>query len=204
MDSTSFWDNAAPKYAKSPISDMAGYEQTLDRIRDLLKPHHRVLELGCGTGSTALELAGGVHSYLGTDLSKQMIEIANEKYGGTGPHQLRFAVAGAGDLPVGLFDVVLALNVLHLLPNLEAVLEEVFAALPSGGLFVAKTTLLAESPWYVRWLIPFLRAIGKAPYVRFLAEKELEGMFRNAGFLPAEALTQDGMAPRFFSVVTKP
>ena len=50
MDNETFWDKAAPKYAKDPISNMDGYNQTLDRMRVLLKSHHKVLEIGCGTG----------------------------------------------------------------------------------------------------------------------------------------------------------
>ncbi len=55
-----FWDRAAPKYAASKIADTGGYERSLERMRALLNPDFTVLELGCGTGSTALRLAGGV------------------------------------------------------------------------------------------------------------------------------------------------
>ncbi|MBB5050595.1 cyclopropane fatty-acyl-phospholipid synthase-like methyltransferase [Afipia massiliensis] len=52
-----FWDRSSRKYAVSAIADQAGYERTLDRTRALLGPNDRVLELGCGTGTTALRLA---------------------------------------------------------------------------------------------------------------------------------------------------
>ncbi len=68
-----FWDRTSSRYARSAISDPAGYERTLDRTRGLLKPQDRVLELGCGTGSTALRLASSVQSYLATDISTGMI-----------------------------------------------------------------------------------------------------------------------------------
>jgi len=57
-DDTRFWDRGARKYARGAVADPAGYERTLDRTRGLLRPDHGVLELGCGTGSTALRLAG--------------------------------------------------------------------------------------------------------------------------------------------------
>ena len=50
----------APKYAKSPIKDVPAYEYTLGRTRSYLKPTDAVLELGCGTGGTALKLADAV------------------------------------------------------------------------------------------------------------------------------------------------
>ncbi len=45
-----FWDRIAPKYAKSRIGDMAGYDKTIDRTLDLLATGNTVVELGCGTG----------------------------------------------------------------------------------------------------------------------------------------------------------
>ena len=52
-----FWDRIARKYAASPIKDIAGYERTIARIAQLLGPTQSVLEIGCGTGTTALKLA---------------------------------------------------------------------------------------------------------------------------------------------------
>ena len=78
---TRFWDRAARKYAKGAIADQAGYERTLGRTLALLNAGDRVLELGCGTGTTALRLAGKVHDYLATDVSAEMIAIARERYG---------------------------------------------------------------------------------------------------------------------------
>lgn len=49
-----FWNGTARKYAASQIGDMAGYERTLARTRSYLHPDDRVLEIGCGTGTTAL------------------------------------------------------------------------------------------------------------------------------------------------------
>ena len=54
---TQFWDRIAPRYAKSPVRDQAAYEHTLDRVAHYLRPEHQVLELGCGTGTTAVHLA---------------------------------------------------------------------------------------------------------------------------------------------------
>lgn len=48
-----FWDRSSRKYARSKISDEAGYERTLERPRDLLGPDDKLLELGCGAAPTA-------------------------------------------------------------------------------------------------------------------------------------------------------
>ena len=79
IQNATFWDKVAPKYAKSPIADQAAYEYTLDRTRTYLNPKDSVLELGCGTGSTALLLAPDVKQITAIDLSPGMLVIAREK-----------------------------------------------------------------------------------------------------------------------------
>jgi hypothetical protein len=47
-----FWNGAARKYAKRPLSDVPGYERTPERTRSHLKPSDVVLAFGSGTGTT--------------------------------------------------------------------------------------------------------------------------------------------------------
>ena len=107
-----FWDRISRKYAKDAIVDQGGYERTLDRTRALLKPDDQVLELGCGTGSTALRLAGEVQSYLATDLSARMIAIAKEKLSVSAIPALAFqiATAEASIFETGRYNAVLGFN----------------------------------------------------------------------------------------------
>ncbi|MDE1130798.1 MAG: class I SAM-dependent methyltransferase [Ascidiaceihabitans sp.] len=204
MTNAAFWNKAAPKYAKDTIGDIPAYEETLDRMREILQPHHRVIELGCGTGSTALELADSVDRYIGTDVASKMVEIAQGKLTEQSPQNLSFAVQDAGVMTSGSNDVVLALNLLHLLPDLENTLAEIYKALPSGGLLISKTGLLKDGLWLLPLVIPLMRAIGKAPFVRSLSEESLIGLLENAGFKVAEKLVQGGMVPRVFIVAQKP
>ncbi|MDZ4173268.1 MAG: class I SAM-dependent methyltransferase, partial [Hydrogenophaga sp.] len=79
MRKAMFWDRIADKYAADPIEDIAGYEATLKRVQDFLSDDQDVLEIGCGTGTTALRLAPLTHRWLATDLSTNMISIARQK-----------------------------------------------------------------------------------------------------------------------------
>lgn len=49
-----FWDRSAREHATHPIADMSGYEAKRRRVRGLLSVEMNVLQIGCGTGSTAL------------------------------------------------------------------------------------------------------------------------------------------------------
>jgi ubiquinone/menaquinone biosynthesis C-methylase UbiE len=180
-----FWDRISRKYAKDAIADQGGYERTLDRTRALLKSNDRVLELGCGTGSTALRLAGGVQSYLATDISAGMIAIAEEKLSADPNPALSFhtATAEAPMLEAGRFNAVLGFNYLHMVRDVPETLRRIHTLLAPGGLFISKTPCLGDMNPLIRLvLLPAMRAIGKAPYVSVLSQAEFCWLLNAAGF----------------------
>ncbi len=180
-----FWNRAARNYAARPVDDPAAYERTLDRTRALLRPGDRVIELGCGTGSTALSLAGAAGAYLATDISPEMIAIAREKHAAAPVAGLEFRVATAASLAgeAGAANAVLAFNVLHLARGAEAELRRIRDLLVEGGLFISKTPCLGDMNPLIRLaVIPALRAIGKAPFVRSFRAADLAGLIAAAGF----------------------
>ena len=75
-DEARFWDKRAEKYAQRPVADQAAYEKKLEITRRYFNPDSVVLEIGCGTGSTALAHAPYVGHILATDISPNMIGIA--------------------------------------------------------------------------------------------------------------------------------
>ncbi len=179
-----FWNRLARKYAADPIADQAGYDRTLERVRGLLGPEDRVLELGCGTGSTALLLAADTGSYVATDFSAGMIAIAEEKLAGSPIAQLSFRVATAGEL-VGQgarHDAVLGFNYLHLVDDLPGTLTAICELLAPGGLFVSKTACLADMNLLIRLAIPLMQLIGRAPHVNVLSATALREAIQRVGF----------------------
>lgn len=204
-----FWDRIAPKYAADAIADLAGYEATLRRVQGLLSTSHDVLEIGCGTGSTALRLAPFTRSLLATDVSPAMIDIAHQRLAGQPSPQLRFAVADADALAPGqgLYDAVLAFNVLHLVSDLDAALALAAQALRPGGLLISKTPCLAEmNPLIPHVAVPLMRAIGMAPPVLCLSEQRLQSALVQQGLqiVCAERHGARGKDIRAFVVARKP
>ena len=193
-----FWNRVARKYAADPIADMAGYEATLRRVQALLRPEHTVLEVGCGTGTTALQLAGGTRELVATDVSSEMITIAREKLARQPCPQLRFEVADAEVLSASgaQFDAVLAFNVLHLFTDLDCGLDAVLAALKPDGLFISKTPCLSEMNPLIPWLlVPLMRTLGKAPHVLVFDAPGLCAAFERHG-LVVEAVERHGSKRR--------
>ena len=58
--SAKFWDRIAKRYAKRPVADDAAYQKKLEITQSYFQPHMEVLEIGCGTGSTAITHAPNV------------------------------------------------------------------------------------------------------------------------------------------------
>ena len=180
-----FWDRASRKYARSRIADPDGYERTLERTRVHLQPGYSVLELGCGTGTTALRLADGARSYLGTDISGGMIAIAQEKLAVDPIPALSFRTATAEELvhEESRFDAVLGFNYLHMVRDVPDTLRSIHALLKPGGLYISKTPCLGDmNPLIPLLLLPVMRAIGKAPHVSSFSASMLEQSIVNAGF----------------------
>ena len=179
-----FWDRIARKYAADPIADAAGYEATLRRVQALLSANQDVLEIGCGTGTTALRLAPLTRRLLATDYSASMIAIAREKLAAQPVPQLSFALSDA-DTPVfepGVYDVLLAFNLLHLVSDLDHALELAVRALRPGGLLISKTPCITEMNPLIPYLaLPLMRAIGKAPHVLCFNGQELQSAIARQG-----------------------
>jgi ubiquinone/menaquinone biosynthesis C-methylase UbiE len=179
-----FWDRVARKYATDPIKDMPGYERTLDRISRLLNSSDTALEIGCGTGTTALRLAPSVSRLIATDVSNEMIAIARERATAQTCQNVEFSVATAEHAPGpdGAYDAVLAFNLLHLIADRPSALARVHRLLKPGCLFISKTPCLSEMNPLIRLAVPVMRFVGKAPYVSFFSATELEAEIADAGF----------------------
>lgn len=206
--SQKFWDSIAEKYAKSSIGDMPAYEYTLDRTRAQLKPGDRVLELGCGTGSTALLLAQNAAQIVATDISPAMLAVGQRNADAQGITNVQFAQAIPATAPDGPFDAVLAFNLLHLVEDLNATLSAIHQRLKPGGLFISKTICTPErrTPFSYRAMmlaLPLLQMIGKAPPVRITRIAELERAITNAGFDIIEAGNHPVNPPRRYLIAHK-
>ncbi|MEM8539734.1 MAG: class I SAM-dependent methyltransferase [Pseudomonadota bacterium] len=180
-----FWNGAARKYAKSKISDVAGYRRSLARTRDYLSADDHVLELGCGTGSTALEHAPHVQHITGTDLSDEMIAIANEKVVADGPINAEFVVAEADNLPFAnqSFDAVMAHNLLHLVTDIDDALKAAKRVVKKNGFLISKNPCLGEmNPLMKNIVLPIMRRFYGIPVLHtFTIEEHKEAIIR-AGF----------------------
>lgn len=182
-----FWDGIAEKYAKSPIRDMESYEHTLQRTASYLKPTDQVLELGCGTGRTALRLSRYADTITASDVSAGMLAVGRRLAVEQKIENVAFVEAGANNPPNWSYDVAMAFNLLHLVEELEAALTQIHKVLKPGGIFISKTPCIAQGGLgfkfgVLRMLLPVMQLFGKAPFVSQFDIKTLETAVEKAGF----------------------
>ncbi|HUF10126.1 MAG TPA: class I SAM-dependent methyltransferase [Rhodothermales bacterium] len=147
-----------PYSALAPLYDQIMAHVDYDRwaaylvslCRRFGKPPRRTLELGCGTGNLTFPLSselGG--SYLATDYSDEMLEVARKKPESVGKN-VQFETADFRCLQMnGVFDlIVLAYDGVNYLVEQEEVirlLEGVAWRLDRGGIFLFDQTTPANS-----------------------------------------------------------
>ncbi|MEM6709922.1 MAG: class I SAM-dependent methyltransferase [Pseudomonadota bacterium] len=179
-----FWDRIAQRYAAKPVPDEAVYEAKLAMTRERLSHTARLLELGCGTGTTALRLAPQVGHILATDLSPAMIAIASRKARATQIDNVDFECQSAADvrLPAASVDAVLAHSLLHLLENWHAVIANAYRTLRPEGVFVTSTVCLADDAAWLERLAPIGRRLGLLPRMSFFRRSALLNRLKATGF----------------------
>jgi len=183
--SEKFWDKSAEKYAKSKISDIESYQKKLAETQHLLEPHMRVLEFGCGTGTTAIAHAPHVEQIDAIDISENMLEIGRDKARDAGVENVSFTRSTLSEYNAGesSVDVVLALSILHLLPDREASINEVKRILKPGGYFISSTACLGNSLLrYMSLIAPMAKWLGLMPDFFVFTESELAAEITQSGF----------------------
>lgn len=143
----------------------------------------RILDLGCGTGSTTLLLKKAFPSadVIGLDLSPYMLAMADYKAEREGlTLQWQQGNAEKTDFPASSFDVVTASLLFHETPPRASrnILRECFRLLTPGGQMIildGNQKILRQTEW--------LMNIFEEPYIREYANDSLEAWLGAANFV---------------------
>ena len=165
------------------------------------------IELGCGTGLFTSAYAPICRHVIATDISPRMVERAARNLTGLPNLSMRTADATATGLPAESADVVVAVNLLHIVPDAAAVMTEIHRLLRPGGLAVlVDATGQALSPLKsLTSMVRFLRRWGPMHVKgqQNLTQTTLEALVREAGFHVVEGhlITGEAMSAAFVRAV---
>ncbi len=120
-----------------------------NHYHDLLLSHvprncEHALEIGCGTGAFARELARRCQRVLGLDLSAEMIRVARSRSGEFKNLEFQLADAMRYDFPQSQFDFICSIATLHHVDQRQ-LLVKMRDTLKPGGVLVVLDLVASES-----------------------------------------------------------
>jgi 2-polyprenyl-3-methyl-5-hydroxy-6-metoxy-1,4-benzoquinol methylase len=153
-------------------------------IRDFATFHtwrgKRVLEIGCGIGSDAVEFAKHGAEYVGIDLSSESVALAKQRFNLfnlTG----EFHVLNAANLDslknLGTFDLVYACGVLHHYPDLTTILYNIHSVLNRDG--ELRFLVYSKNSWKYTMIqkgLDQFEAQSNCPYAKAFSKEEIYQM----------------------------
>lgn len=202
-DPVAYWnDSAGRKWAELQVQlDLTLAPLGLAAIeRAGLKPGEQVVDLGCGTGDTSLELAarvGPAGSVLGLDISQPMLEVARSR--GAGQPNLQFLEADAANWqPAHQASLLFSRFGVMFFPEPHAAFAHLRQVLPTSRLVFVCWRAPGANPWLdspriaAEGLLTVPPTVPRAPGPFAFAESQyvrelLEGAgWRNVGIEPDE------------------
>lgn len=146
------------------------------------QPKWTVLDVSTGGGHTALAFAPFVARVIATDLTPEMLEVAERFIGERGMHNVEFKLADAERLPFqdGEFDLVTNRIALHHYPNARAAISEAARVIKAGGIFALSDNVVPPDKLTAGYINQFEKMRDPShnwcyPLIR------LEAMFGGAG-----------------------
>ena len=172
-----FWDKNAGRYDRFMRKDRAAYEEMYALIRPAVKAK-TVLELATGTGLIAKNIVNAATHIEATDASPEMIAEAKRDNQSA---KLHFSVQDMFRLPYAdkSFDVVIASNALHIVPQPEKALAEIRRVLKDDGVLIAPTFTHAGNSLSGKIRAFFMKLAGFPLHSKWTSEEYLKFLEQN-------------------------
>ncbi len=191
MKAAATYDAASDRFDAAPLGFWARHgERAVARIR--LKPRAWVLDVGCGTGASALPAAAAVGldgQVIGIDVAEGMLAVARVKAAAQGHYNTHFEQADMTTLAYeeGTFDAVVSVFSIFFVPDMERQAKALWRLVrPGGQLAVTVWGPDAFQPLAVLFAEELRRVQPEArepvrPWERLTQPENLRALLRKAG-----------------------
>ena len=195
-----FWDRNAGRYDRFMRKDRAAYDEMYALIRPVVKAK-TVLELATGTGLIAKHIVNAAAHIEATDASAEMIAEAKRDNQSA---KLHFSVQDMFCLPYveESFDVVIASNALHIVPQPEKALAEIHRVLKEDGVLIAPTFTHAGNSFSGRVRAFFMKLAGFPLHSKWTSEEYLSFLRQN-GWAVRKSVILKASFPLTYTECTK-
>lgn len=159
-----------------------------------IKPGEKVLDLGCGDGTTALPAAKLGADVLGIDIARNLVEAGNRRAAGAGLRNCRFQHGDASNLAGiadGTFDRVISIFGAMFAPRPQDVAKEMVRVARPGGQIVMGNWIPGD-PTLVAQILKISAAYSPPPPegfvspVRWGVEEDVRQRFGAAGIADSQ------------------
>ena len=202
--SKSFWDRVAGLYDLAEWTNRKAYAGAAARAAELVPMGARVLDCAAGTGEFSLAAAKRAGSVLCTDQSEAMLDRARKKAAKRGLTNISFAqrdITALSD-PDGTFDAVVAANVLHLLPQPEIAVRELWRVTAPGGRLILPTFLQGKVGAAYGAMIKIYQGVG-FHYEYAFTPKTYRAFLERLELGPVTVEVIDGRVPEGIGILEK-
>lgn len=205
-----FWDKASKNYDKTEERFNYIHKKSRENTKIFLKDSDTVLDYGCGTGTASCHFSSLVKDIHAIDISSEMIAISQAKAAHGKIENVNFEQADIfdGKYSKESYDVILAFNMLHTVPNPQNVVLQINELLKPEGLFISVTPCLRQKmSFFVNLQIQLVRVLCKLGLIpipiRRVTSSEVESILKAGGFQTVESEEIYKDASSYFVVAKK-
>ncbi|MDP4094204.1 MAG: class I SAM-dependent methyltransferase [Bacillota bacterium] len=206
MESTTFWNRLASGYDKHALRTYSQvYIDTISKSQKYLNQNSIVLDIGCGSGITTIELSKSVKEIYAIDTADKMINIAAAKMKSANIKNIHYQVSDIFDTRwvTGSFDAVMAFNILCYIKDIDSFLSRIYELLRPNSIFLSTTDCCGEKKNIISCTQSLLCKAGIVPFTANLKMHEVEDVISRQGFDIQESCNLYNKLPNLFVAAKK-
>lgn len=194
-DGEGYWNRHARTYDLSMVLLGGPLPKMVELVAAAAQGAQRVLEVGAGTGLVTVALARAAREVVATDYAPAMVAQLVQRISREELTNVRAERADLRQLPFdsGSFDVVVAANVLHLVPDLRVALAELRRVVKPTGRLVLPTYCHDEA--FSGRVLSRALALTGFPGKRRFTVRGLASAVRESGVQVTRTETLRGLLP---------
>lgn len=202
---STFWDRWARFYDLVERSNSRVNAMAAARVEALVPCGATVLDCAAGTGEFSLAAAKKAARVLSADLSPAMLAQGERKARRQGLTNISFVLRDVTALTDrdGAFDVAMAANVLHLLPQPEQAVRELWRVTAPGGRLILPTYLQGRVGAAYGTMIKIYQGVG-FHYEHAFTPESYRGFLEGLRLGRVELEVIRGRVPEGIAVIEKP